>query len=143
MADVHEPHIRSYNMSRIRSKDTKPEIHVRKFLHKQGFRFRLHQRNLPGRPDIVLARYKTAIFIHGCFWHGHDGCKYFILPKTNAEFWAHKIGGNKERDRLAVARLKKEGWQVIEIWECDIRSYNRDKLLSKLTMKIKKKAQQF
>ncbi len=91
MTDTHSPEIRSYNMSRIRSKDTKPELIVRKYLHKNGFRFRLHVKTLPGKPDIVLPKYKTVIFVHGCFWHGHKGCKYFVIPKRNIEYWKNKI----------------------------------------------------
>lgn len=123
-------------MSRIRSKNSKPEMVVRKFLHGQGLRFRLHVKDLPGKPDLVLRKYKTAIFIHGCFWHGHEGCRYFVLPKTNEAFWKTKIFANKERDKAAVKALKKDKWRIIEIWECEIKSYNREKTLEKLLKKI-------
>lgn len=136
MADVHEPHVRSYNMSQIRSKNSKPEMVVRKFLHGQGLRFRLHVKDLPGKPDLVLKKYNTVIFIHGCFWHGHEGCRYFVLPKTNAKFWETKILTNKERDKASVKALKKDKWRIIEIWECEIKSYNREKTLKKLLKKI-------
>ena len=98
MTDKLTPEQRRRCMSSIRSTDTKPEIIVRKFLFNEGFRYRLHTKKLPGSPDIVLAKYKTVIFINGCFWHGHEGCKYYVLPKTNTEFWKEKIGKNKERD---------------------------------------------
>lgn len=131
MTDVHSPQIRSYNMSRIRSKNTKPEMLVRSFLHKQGFRFRLHDKKLPGKPDIVLPKYKTIIFIHGCFWHGHKRCKYFVVPKTRTKWWLDKINGNVERDKKNVRKLKKIGWNVIKIWECRVKD------LGNLKLKIK------
>ena len=121
MSDVHSPAVRSYNMSRIKGKDTKPEIVLRKFLHSKGFRFRLHYKGLPGKPDIVLAKYKTIIFVHGCFWHGHLGCKYFVIPKTRTIWWTEKINGNKQRDKENIAQLKKAGWRVVVIFECDLR----------------------
>ncbi len=97
MADVHDKKTRSYNMSRIRSKNTKPEIIIRKFLFSQGFRYRLHDKKLPGKPDIVLPRYETVIFVNGCFWHGHKNCKFFVLPKTRSEWWENKIKSNQLR----------------------------------------------
>ena len=121
MADVHSKETRSYNMSRIRSKDTKPELLVRRFLHKNGFRYRLHVKDLPGKPDIVLPKYKTVIFIHGCFWHGHEGCKYFVVPKTRTEWWLHKIGTNATNDSNAETHLKYAGWKIIKIWECELK----------------------
>lgn len=120
MADVHPPEIRSKNMRAIRSADTKPELIVRKALFSAGFRYRLHNRELPGRPDIVLAKYRTVIFVHGCFWHGHD-CKYFKVPKTRPDFWLAKIGANQVRDQIVVSRLNQSGWHVIQVWECSIR----------------------
>jgi len=98
MADVHTKEVRSYNMSQIRSKNTKPELVVRRYLFAKGFRYRLHSKDLPGKPDIVLPKYRTVIFVHGCFWHGHEGCKYFGIPKTNTEWWVNKIKG-KQRNR--------------------------------------------
>jgi DNA mismatch endonuclease, patch repair protein len=121
MADVHSKKVRSYNMSRIRSKDTRPEILVRKFLHSKGFRFKLHDKTLPGKPDIVLPKYKTVIFVHGCFWHGHKGCKYFVVPKTKTEWWLEKINSNILRDKKAYLLLKKAGWKIINIWECKLK----------------------
>ncbi|MGC4100183.1 very short patch repair endonuclease [Ferruginibacter sp.] len=122
MTDVHTPAQRSYNMSRIKGKDTKPEMLVRRFLHAQGFRYRLHDKKLPGKPDIVLPKYKTVIFVHGCFWHGHEGCKYFKVPQTRTEWWMNKINTNKANDEKAVKALKDSGWKVIEIWECSLKN---------------------
>src|SRR5690349_15880847 len=121
MADVHDKATRSYNMSRIRAKDTKPEMMVRKFLHAHGFRYRLHVKNLPGKPDIVLPKYKTVIFIHGCFWHGHKDCKYFVVPKTRTEWWLTKINLNIANDVKAISALKKGGWKIITLWGCDLK----------------------
>lgn len=120
MADVHSPGVRSYNMSRIRGKDTKPEEKVRKYLFSKGFRYRKNVANLPGKPDIVLPKYKACIFVNGCFWHGHEGCKYFVWPKSNAEFWEKKITENIERDHRQQNELRSMGWNVIVVWECDI-----------------------
>ncbi len=136
MADVHDTDTRSYNMSRIKGKDTKPEMLVRRFLHAQGFRYHLHDKKLPGKPDIVLPRYKTVIFVHGCFWHGHKGCKYFVVPKTRTEWWLNKINGNVANDVKAVKALKKMGWRVILLWECDLRGKNIEKFFAKLPGKI-------
>ena len=118
MTDVHKPEIRSYNMSRIKGKNTKPEIIVRKFLHSNGFRYRLHVAELPGKPDLVLLKYNTIIFIHGCFWHAHEGCKYFTLPESRRDYWKPKLYGNKKRDEDNVKILTNQGWKVITIWEC-------------------------
>lgn len=156
MADVHNPQTRSYNMSRIRSKDTKPELLVRKYLHAQGFRFRLHGqrpsgmsntpsrrgegggvKKLPGKPDIILPKYKTVVFVHGCFWHGHKFCKYFKLPGTNTLWWLDKINRNRENDKKAIKSFKKEGFQVIIIWECDLKKDKAGKTLAKLVLKLK------
>jgi DNA mismatch endonuclease (patch repair protein) len=134
--DVHEPEVRSYNMSRIRSKDTKPEMVVRKFLHANGFRYRLHVKNLPGKPDIVLPKYKTVIFIHGCFWHGHKGCKYFVVPKTRTQWWLTKIVSNRNNDRRNAKRLRLEQWKVITIFECELKAAKRDKTLTDLLIKL-------
>jgi DNA mismatch endonuclease, patch repair protein len=120
MTDVHEPEVRSYNMSRIRSKDTKPELLVRKFLFKNGFRYRLHVKDLPGKPDIVLPKYKTAIFVNGCFWHGHHGCKDFVVPKTRTDWWLQKINRNIEHDKENYIKLKNQGCEVFAIFECDL-----------------------
>jgi DNA mismatch endonuclease, patch repair protein len=134
--DVHEPEVRSYNMSRIRSKDTKPEMLVRKFLFSHGFRYRLHVKTLPGKPDIVLPKYKTVIFIHGCFWHGHEGCKYFVIPKTRTEWWLNKITTNKHNDEKAKKQLLNDGWKHITIWACSLKSSKTAATLSKLHSKL-------
>ncbi len=136
MTDVHSKETRSYNMSRIRGKDTKPEMLVRKFLHKKGFRYRLHVKKLPGKPDIVLPKYKTVIFIHGCFWHRHQGCKYFVVPKTRTEWWLNKIGTNIWNDLNAESALKSSGWRVIKIWECELKRGQLQQTLSFLTSEI-------
>lgn len=108
-------------MAAIRGKDTKPEMIVRKYLFSRGLRFRVQVRKLPGTPDLVLPKYKTAIFVNGCFWHGHEGCKYFRLPKSNVEFWKEKIERNIERDRESMQALLDLGWNVIRVWECELR----------------------
>lgn len=115
------PETRSRMMAGIRGKDTKPELTIRRHLHAEGFRFRLFRRDLPGRPDIVLPRWRVAAFAHGCFWHGHAGCSYFRLPKTRPEFWEAKILRNTERDQEAIAQLRDAGWRVAVIWECALR----------------------
>ena len=122
MADVHDKATRSYNMSRIRNKDTKPEILVRKFLFANGFRYRLNYKKLPGKPDIVLPKYKTVIFVNGCFWHGHENCKYFKLPATRTEWWKEKIEGNIRNDRIKHALLKEAGYKVMVVWECEVKN---------------------
>lgn len=121
MTDVHEPAVRSYNMSQIKSKNTKPELVVRKFLYSNGFRFRVHENSLPGKPDIVLKKYHTVIFVNGCFWHRHQNCKYFTEPKTNAKWWLEKIEKNVIKDETSQTRLKEMGWDVIIIWECQLK----------------------
>ncbi|XZG70281.1 very short patch repair endonuclease [Chitinibacteraceae bacterium HSL-7] len=117
MADIVDKAARSRMMSGIRSKNTKPEMLIRKALHARGFRFRLHVKDLPGKPDLVFPKYKAVIFIHGCFWHGHN-CRYFQLPKTREEFWRAKINANQMRDHCQVTSLKQRGWRVLVIWEC-------------------------
>ena len=110
---------RSRNMSAIKSKNTKPEIAVRKLLHSMGYRFRLHRKDLPGSPDIVLPKYKTVIFVHGCFWHRHENCKYTYTPKTRQEFWENKFNSNKKRDQKIQKEIIDLGWKFIIIWECE------------------------
>ena len=124
---------RSRCMAAIKGKDTKPEMIVRKYLFSCGLRFRVQVRKLPGTPDIVLPKYKTVIFVNGCFWHGHGGCKYFRLPKSNVEFWKEKIERNIERDRESMQALLDLGWKVIRIWECELRNKaNREETLNKI-----------
>lgn len=118
-------------MSRIRGRDTKPEIKVRKILHRMGYRFRLYVRKLPGNPDIVLPRHKKIIFVHGCFWHGHQGCAKSRRPATNVEFWNEKISGNINRDNGNIVKLSELGWETLVVWECETK--NTDQLVEKLT----------
>lgn len=125
-------------MSAVKGKNTKPEMIVRKYLFSKGLRFRLHVRSLPGHPDIVLPKYKTVVFINGCFWHGHNGCKYSHLPKSNVKFWENKITANKSRDTANEIKLKQMGWRVIRVWECEIKKVqDRTKTLEKLYNRIK------
>jgi len=128
MADVHSEEVRSYNMSMIKGKNTKPEIVVRKFLFRNGYRFRIHVKNLSGHPDIVLKKFKTVIFVNGCFWHGHENCHYFILPSTRVEWWRNKIEGNKKRDKKIKKELEDRGWNVLTIWECELKDNQEKKL---------------
>ena len=137
MTDVHSPAIRSYNMSRINGKNTKPEELVRKYLFSKGFRYRKNDKRLPGKPDIVLPKYKTCVFINGCFWHGHEGCRYFRWPEDNADFWKTKIMQNRERDDKKHKELLKMGWKVLVVWECELKKNSIDKTLSELVLKIK------
>lgn len=123
-SDVHDRETRRRNMAAISGKDTKPELIVRKALYARGFRYRLNVRTLPGRPDIVLRRYRAVIFVHGCFWHGHD-CHLFKWPKTRPDFWRDKIGRNVERDKETVAALLDEGWRVATVWECALKGKTR------------------
>jgi DNA mismatch endonuclease, patch repair protein len=136
MVDVHDKKTRSYNMSRIRSRDTKPEILVRKYIYSHGFRYRLNVKRFPGTPDIVLTKFKTAIFIHGCFWHGHDNCKYFVIPKTRTEWWTNKIVQNRQSDIENYAKLSALGWKVITIFECELRKDFREGTLNELISNI-------
>jgi len=132
MTDVHSPETRSYNMSRIRNKDTKPELLVRQFLYSKGFRYRLHDKNLPGKPDIVFHGKKTVIFIHGCFWHGHKNCKYFVIPKTRTEWWLQKIQKNSNNDAENLKLLEDDGWHVVTIYECELKNEKITKTLNHL-----------
>lgn len=132
MADVVDRETRSRMMSGIRGRNTKPELVVRKYLHAAGMRFRLHDRSLPGAPDLVLPKYKTAVQVRGCFWHQHPGCKHAYMPKTNTAFWSEKLRGNMERDARNDAALKSLGWRVLVVWECSISK----SLLDTLVMRI-------
>jgi len=136
MTDVHDKKTRSYNMSRIHSKDTKPEILVRKFLFGKGLRYRLHDKTLPGKPDLVFPKYRTVIFVHGCFWHGHEDCRYFVIPKTRTDWWIKKINRNRELDDKNNKELKRQGWRVITIFECSLKKRNRLDTLNEVAAKI-------
>jgi DNA mismatch endonuclease (patch repair protein) len=120
MADVVSPAVRSRMMAGIKSKNTKPELALRHALHAKGLRYRLHSKSIPGKPDMVFPRHRAAVFVNGCFWHGHD-CKYFKLPATRTDFWEKKINGNQARDRVVTALLKDEGWRQLTVWECSLR----------------------
>lgn len=137
MADIKTKESRSYNMSRIAGKDTKPEELVRKYLFSKGFRYRKNVRKLPGTPDVVLPKYRTVIFVNGCFWHGHEGCKYFVWPKNNAEFWRQKIETNISRDQRKEAQLRDMGWNVMIVWECELRPPKRQATLEWLESQLR------
>jgi DNA mismatch endonuclease, patch repair protein len=128
---------RSWNMSRIRGQDTGPEKRLRSLLHRAGFRYRLHAKDLPGKPDIVLPRYSTAVFVHGCFWHRHPGCPNCTTPSTRRQFWEKKFIGNVERDVRNVQRLKNEGWKVLTVWECELKK-NEARAAERVIARIRK-----
>lgn len=134
--DVHSKEIRSFNMSRIKSKNTKPEETVRKYLFQCGLRYRKNDKNLPGYPDIVFPKYKTVVFVNGCFWHVHEGCKYFKWPENNKEFWREKLSGNKRRDAKKMKELEGLGWKVIVVWECELKRPCQAERLNKLYLEI-------
>lgn len=134
--DVLSHNDRHKNMSAIRSKNTKPELLVRHYLWSRGFRYRLNNPRLPGHPDLVLRKYRTCIFVNGCFWHGHENCKFFKIPKTNTDFWQKKITRNRERDREEQQQLAKMGWHCITIWECELKRDKRDKTLESLAFTL-------
>lgn len=136
MADIKSKESRSYNMSRITGKNTKPEEMVRKYLFSKGFRYRKNDKKLPGSPDLVLPKYRTVIFVNGCFWHGHEGCKYFVWPENNAEFWRKKIVTNISGDERKKSQLEEMGWNVIVVWECELRPKERQKTLEKLEKEL-------
>ena len=136
MADKFSKETRSYNMSQIKCKDTKPEIMVRKYLFSRGLRFRKNDKRYPGTPDIVLPKYNTVVFVHGCFWHLHDGCKYAVMPKSNVDFWENKLYANKGRDERNQKLLEKRGWNVIIVWECQLKKDKYKQTLEKLYTQI-------
>ena len=134
--DVHSKEIRSYNMSKVKSKNTKPEEIVRKFLFSKGFRYRKNVKDLPGSPDIVLSKYKTVIFVNGCFWHIHEGCDSFSWPSNNYEFWKDKLTANGERDKRNQRMLQEMGWKVLIIWQCELKKKVREERLNLLVHQI-------
>ncbi len=138
MTDIFSIAKRSEIMSKVRSTNTQPELLVRKFLFSEGLRFRLHQKNLPGKPDIVLKKYRAIVLVNGCFWHGHANCKRGKSPKSKQDFWIPKIEQNRKRDRLNVLKLKKQGWRVFIIWECQLVASKRNSILSRLVDNIRK-----
>ena len=135
MSDVHSKEVRSYNMSRIKGKNTKPEELVRKYLFSQGFRYRKNDSRLPGKPDIVLPKYRTIVLVNGCFWHHHE-CMYFRWPESNADFWKQKINRNVERDQRNINQLEQRGWHIIVVWECELKKA-KEQVLSELANKIR------
>ena len=140
MADIYSPSKRSDIMAKISGKETKPEVIVRKFLFANGFRYRKNDKKLPGKPDIVLPKYKTVVFVHGCFWHNHEGCRYAKLPTTRKELWENKIGNNKIRDAKNKQELEARGWRVLMVWQCEIsNAQKREERLSDLVKEIKLK----
>ena len=136
--DKLSPQQRHNNMAAIHGKDTKPEMVVRRWLWGRGFRFRLNHPRLPGKPDIVMRKYRTCIFVNGCFWHGHEGCRYYTIPKTNTEFWVNKVKRNKERDVKVQHELAAMGWHCITIWECELKPKVREKTLESLAYTLNK-----
>ena len=132
MPNAHMTLQRHANMAAIHGKDTKPELMVRRWLWRNGYRYRLNHPRLPGKPDIVLRKYRTCIFVNGCFWHGHEGCQYYTVPKTNTEFWVDKVRRNKERDVKVQYELASMGWHCITIWECELKPKVRENTLESL-----------
>ena len=135
--DNHSKETRSYNMSRIQSTNTKPEETVRKYLFSNGLRYRKNDKRYAGKPDIVLPKFKTVIFVNGCFWHGHNGCRYFVMPKSNTDYWDNKIKRNIERDRGNISILESQGWKVLVIWECELKKDKRQETLERLLNTIR------
>ena len=132
MADVHSKAVRSFNMSRIKGKDTKPEVLVRQFLFSKGLRFRKNDKRYPGHPDIVLPKFNTIIFVHGCFWHLHENCRYAVMPSSNTDYWKNKLIGNRNRDKHNEELLISMGWKVIVVWECELKKDKREQTLYNL-----------
>lgn len=139
--DVHTRETRSYNMSQIKGKNTKPEETIRKYLLGRGLRYRKNDKRLPGHPDIVLPKYKTVVLVNGCFWHVHEGCKYFKWPKSNVEFWKNKLTENRRRDVVKIQALKELDWKVIVVWECELKGDNQTTRLNKLYLEITQREQ--
>ena len=138
MSDSISPQQRHANMAAIHGKNTKPEVVVRKWLWGHGYRYRLNHPRLPGKPDIVMRKYRTCIFVNGCFWHGHEGCRYYTIPKTNTEFWVNKVKRNKERDLNVQHELAAMGWHSITIWECELKPKVRERTLESLAFTLNK-----
>jgi DNA mismatch endonuclease (patch repair protein) len=136
MADNHSPEVRSYNMSRIRSKNTNPEDIVRRYLFSRGLRYRKNDRRYPGKPDIVLPKHHTVVFVHGCFWHCHENCPNFVIPKSNADYWIPKLEHNRQRDAASIEVLRNAGWRVLVVWECELKKAAREDRLKRLFNEI-------
>ena len=138
MADNHSPQVRSYNMSQINSSNTKPEQIVLKYLFSRGLRYRKNDKRYPGKPDAVFPKYNTILFVNGCFWHSHEGCPCFVMPKSRLEYWEPKLKRNKQRDEEHLTDLEKKGWRVIIVWECELKKSVRDERLERLYREIVK-----
>ena len=136
MSDNHTPEQRHRNMAAVHSASTKPEVRLRHALWRQGFRYRVNCKHLPGRPDIVLPKYRTVVFMHGCFWHGHKDCKHYTVPETHKEFWVAKIARNQERDQEVWRKLEAKGWGVIIVWECQLKKTNLDETIDRVAAEI-------
>jgi DNA mismatch endonuclease (patch repair protein) len=136
MADVHSPQVRSYNMSRIHSRDTKPEEMVRKYLFSRGLRYRKNDKRYPGKPDLVFPKYRAAVFVNGCFWHYHTVCSISKMPKSNIDYWKPKLENNRKRDAESITKLEVLGWRVIVVWECELKKAVRDERLARLYEEI-------
>ena len=136
MSDVHTPEQRHKNMAAIHSSSTKPELKLRRALWSLGFRYRINEKHLPGKPDIVLPKYRTVVFIHGCFWHGHKDCEYYTVPKTNTDFWTAKITRNQQRDQEVWRQLEAKGWYVIIVWECELKKYRFEDTVNSVAAEI-------
>ena len=136
MSDNHTRDQRHRNMAAIHSASTKPELILRHMLWRNGFRYRVNNKSLPGKPDIVLSKYRTVVFVHGCFWHGHKDCKYYTVPKTNTEFWMAKVARNQERDQEVWRKLEAKGWSVIIVWECQLKKANLEETVDRVTGEI-------
>ncbi|MCR5078155.1 MAG: very short patch repair endonuclease [Prevotella sp.] len=134
--DRHSASQRHNNMAAIKGRDTKPELVVRRYLWAHGFRYRVNSPRLPGHPDIVLRRYRTCVFVNGCFWHGHEGCKYYRVPRTNTDFWVRKIARNQERDRQEQQELARMGWHCVTVWECELKGERRERTLESLVFTL-------
>ena len=136
MSDNHTPEQRHRNMAAVHSTSTKPELNLRRALWRQGFRYRVNDKRLPGKPDVVLPKYHTVVFVHGCFWHGHKDCKYYTVPKTNTEFWKAKVARNQERDQEVWRKLEAKGWSVVIVWECQLKKVNLDDTVARVSAEI-------
>ena len=143
MSDILTPDIRRRTMAAIHSASTKPELKLRHALWHDGFRYRMNDKRLPGKPDIVLPKYHTVIFIHGCFWHGHKGCKYYTIPKTNTDFWTAKVARNQERDQRVWRELEAAGWAVIIVWECELKKANLEATIARVEDEIKRNGKSY
>ena len=143
MPDNHTPEQRHLNMASIHSSSTKPELNLRKALWRHGFRYHVNDKRLPGKPDIVLPKYRTAIFVHGCFWHGHKNCKFYTVPKTNTDFWKAKVARNQERDQEVWRQLEARGWAVIIVWECQLKKSVINGTISRVVEEIHRNGEMF